>query len=62
MQLFAPPINHATHLCEKIPFINPEKPFNGCLQSAHKYYGRVRVSVRVNALVRVSVTVRVSLV
>jgi len=37
VQLFAPPTNPA----RKIPFINPDKPFNGCQQSAHKYYGLV---------------------
>jgi len=37
VQLFAPPTNAATHLVEKIPYINPQKPYCGCQQFAHKY-------------------------
>jgi len=41
VQLFAPATNPATHLAQKIPFINSEKKYSGCQQCAHKYYGLV---------------------
>jgi len=37
VQLFAPPKKPATHLAQKIPFINQHKPFCGCQQCVHKY-------------------------
>jgi len=37
VQLFAPPTNRATHLAQKIPFINSEKNYCGYQQYAHKY-------------------------
>jgi len=35
VQLLAP--NPATHLMQKIPFINSEKNYSGCQQCTHKH-------------------------
>ena len=37
VQLFPLPTNPAMHVAEKIHFINPQKPYCGCQQCAHKY-------------------------
>jgi len=46
-------------LADKIHFINPEKPFCGCQQCAHKYYGLVGLGYGLGLGFRVRVRVRV---